>query len=99
MTQIFSDTRPEAEEVLFELLRAAPPWRKLRMMEQLNTSMRTLAIAGLRQRHPEANDSEIRRRLADILLGPQLALTIYGPVDHSPVSVSIKLIKEASDSR
>lgn len=81
MSQLFADTRPEAESVLISLLRNAPAWRKIRMLAQLNASVRTLAVAGLRQRYPEANDCEIRRRLADILLGAELARTVYGPID------------------
>ncbi len=76
---LFSDTRPEAEAVLIGLLRQAPPWRKLAMVGQLNQAVRTLALSGLRTRHPEATPQELRRRLADMLLGPDLAAQVYGP--------------------
>ena len=75
---LFSDTRPEAEAVLIELLRQAPPWRKLHMVGQLNQTVRTLALSGLRTRHPHASEEELRRRLADLLLGPDLAAQVYG---------------------
>ncbi|MCP4542884.1 MAG: hypothetical protein GY832_37665 [Chloroflexi bacterium] len=75
-----SDTRPEAEAMLIKLLRQAPPWRKLHMVEQLNQTVRTLALSGLRQRHPNATPQELRRRLADLLLGPDLAAQVYGPL-------------------
>jgi hypothetical protein len=77
------DTRPEAELVLIKLLRQAPPWRKLHMVDQLNQTVRTLALSGLRQRHPNATPQELRRRLADLLLGPELAARVYGPL-HAP---------------
>ena len=77
---LFPDTRPEAEAVLIKLLRQAPPWRKLHMVGQLNQAVRTLALSGLRQRHPQATDQELRRRLADLLLGPDLAAQVYGPL-------------------
>ena len=77
---LFADTRPEAEAVLIKLLRQAPPWRKLHMVGQLNQTVRTLALSGLRQRHPQATDQELRRRLADLLLGPDLAAQAYGPL-------------------
>ena len=76
------DTRPEAEAVLIKLLRQAPPWRKLHMVGQLNQTVRTLALSGLRQRYPEATDQELRRRLADLLLGPELAAQVYGPLQE-----------------
>jgi len=74
------DTRPEAEAVLINLLRQAPPWRKLHMVGQLNQTVRTLALSGLRQRHPQATPQELRRRLADLLLGSHLAAQVYGPL-------------------
>lgn len=80
MSKLFPDTSPEAEAVLIGLLREAPPWRKLEMMNRLNTSMLTLLRSGVRQRFPEADNAEVRRRLADLLLGPQLAAEIYGPL-------------------
>lgn len=50
------------------------------MVDQLNQTVRTLALSGLRQRHPEATPQELRRRLADLLLGPYLAARAYGPL-------------------
>ena len=82
---LFPDTRPEAEAVLIGLLRQAPPWRKLTMVGQLNQAVRTLALSGLRTRHPEATPQELRRRLADLLLGPDLAAQVYGPLGGQEV--------------
>jgi hypothetical protein len=83
------DTQPEAEAVLIELLRQAPPWRKLYMVDQLNQTVRTLALSGLRQRHPDATPQELRRRLADLLLGPDLAAQAYGPLQAPEVPDAI----------
>lgn len=80
MGTLFPDTRPEAERVQIELLRQAPPWRKLHMVGQMNQTVRTLALSGLRQRHPQATLEELRRLLADLLLGPELAARVYGPL-------------------
>lgn len=81
MPTLLSDTDPQAEAVLRELLRQAPAWRKLEMVGELNAAMRTMALAGLRQRHPQAGEAELRRRLADLLLGPKLAMRAYGPLE------------------
>jgi hypothetical protein len=75
----FSDTQPQAERVQIELFRQAPAWRKLDLVGQLNQTVRTLALSGLRQRHPQATPQELRRRLADLLLGPALAAQAYDP--------------------
>jgi hypothetical protein len=80
VTTLFPDTHPEAEAVLIRLLREAPPWRKLEIVDQLTQSVKLLALAGLRQRFPQENDEHIRRRLADLLLGEEVALKVYGPL-------------------
>jgi len=80
MNTLFPDTRPEAEAVLIRLVREAPSWRKLEMVDQLNQSVKLLALTGLRQRFPQENDERIRRRLADLLLGEEMALKVYGPL-------------------
>jgi hypothetical protein len=73
------DTTPEAEKVLLRLWLETPAWRKLELLEQLNRSARQLAVVGLRRRHPEATPDELRRLLADMVLGPELATRVYGP--------------------
>ncbi len=75
-----SDTAPEAEAVLFKLLRETPGWRKLEMMEDLNQAARQLALIGLRRRHPNASPEELKRRLAVMFLGEELATKVYGPI-------------------
>ena len=80
MSGLFPDTDPKAERVLMDLLRKAPPWRKLEMADHLNQTVRALALSGLRLRHPSATLRELRRRLADILLGRRLAARAYGPL-------------------
>lgn len=83
MTQLFPDTSPAAQVVLIELLRPLPAWRKLRMVADMNTTMRALALVGLRERYPEAGPEELRRRLADLLLGEELAAKAYGPLESA----------------
>jgi len=77
------DTDPQAHRVHLELMRLAPAWRKLQLADGLYQSLRLLALAGLRRRHPGASDREIRRRLADLILGCELAERVYGPLANS----------------
>jgi len=72
------DTSPEAERVLLELLRRAPAWRRLQLADRMSATVRGLCLAGLRSRHPKASEAELRRRFADIHLGPKLAEKLYG---------------------
>lgn len=75
-----TDTHPEVERVLNEMLREVHAWRKLEMMGQLNATARHLAMEGLRERYPEATEAELKRRMADLLLGHELAEKAYGPI-------------------
>lgn len=82
MTALFPDTRPEIEAMLVRLLRDAPAWRKMEMVDQLNQSVKLLALSGLRQRYPNDSEDHLRRRLADLLLGAELAQKAYGPLSE-----------------
>ena len=83
MRTLAEDTHPEAERVLIELLRAASPARKMRSVLSANRTARALAMTGLRERHPGESPALLRRRLADLWLGHELAAKAYGPLpDH-----------------
>ncbi len=75
---LHSDTSPATEKVLVDLLRRATISRKLEMMSQLNAMAKSLVLSNLRQQYPNAKESELRRRLADRVLGSELATTVYG---------------------
>jgi hypothetical protein len=74
------DTGPEAERVLFDLLRQATPARKFELIVSANLASRELALCGLRMRHPEASAQQLERRLAGLWLGEELAAKGYGPL-------------------
>jgi hypothetical protein len=77
---LLSDTDPEMEAVQIRLWRLAGPTRKMQMLAQLNQSARVLALTGLRARYPMAPEAELRRRLAALTLGEELAQRIYGEI-------------------
>jgi len=83
MTALYSDTHPKMEALQIKLLREVPAWRKMEMLAQLNASARTLALSGLRQRHPNAGERELRRRMAGLLLGDEIAQKVYGDLIHA----------------
>lgn len=80
MTALSPDTHPEIERLQIERLRQMPAWRKMVLMAGMSQTVRTLALAGLRQRYPDDSPAQRRRRLADLLLGPDLAARVYGPL-------------------
>lgn len=75
---MISDTHPKIEAFQIQLLREAPSWRKANMLGQMFQTMKELAYQGLRQRHPDAGENELRRRLAGVILGEELAEQVYG---------------------
>ena len=83
MSTLSSDTHPKMEALQIQLWRQASPTRKMHMLAQLNASARTLALMGLRSRYPQATETELRRRLADFLLGEELARKVYGELSHA----------------
>ena len=82
MRTLAEDTSPEAERELIRLLQEASPARKIQMVEDANRTARMLALAGLRERYPLDSEARLRRRLADLLFGPELAEKAYGPLEN-----------------
>jgi len=80
MRTLAEDTSPEAERELIRLLQEASPARKMEMVLDANRTARMLAMAGLRERPPQDSEARLRRRLADLLFGPELAAKAYGPL-------------------
>jgi len=80
MSALSTDTHPKVEALQIQLWRRASPTRKMHMLAQLNASARMLALAGLRSQYPQDSEAELRRQLADLLLGKELARTVYGEI-------------------
>lgn len=79
MRAYYPDTDPKIEQMQIELIRQMPSWKKFALIDDLNETVRSLAISGIKQRHPEATPAQAQRKLADLLLGPELAMKVYGP--------------------
>ena len=80
MSVLSSDTHPKMEQIQIEVIRRMPSWKKIAVMEGLNETVRALAITGIKQRHPNATPAQVRRMLADLILGAELARKVY---DHA----------------
>lgn len=77
MTALFSDTHPAMEALQIELIRQMPAWKKIAIVDGLNQTVRTLAISGIKERHPDATPEQVRRLLAELSLGAELARKVY----------------------
>lgn len=73
------DTAPAARAVLTRLYREAGPEARLKMALQMSEDVRRIAEAGARSRMPGASPEEIRRAVARLYLGEELALRVLGP--------------------
>ncbi len=78
MTALSSDTHPKMEALQIEFIRRMPAWKKISIVSDLNETVRTLAISGIKQRNPNATPKQILRILAELMLGAELAQKVYG---------------------
>jgi hypothetical protein len=72
------DTSPQAWKILLELERRMTPGQKLASVLEHSRLVRSLALAGLRRRHPEESERQIFLRFARETLGPDLFEKVYG---------------------
>ena len=77
-----SDTPPEVQRIHYEICRRVPLGRKIELTLDMCDTGRLLAIAGLRMRHPEANEQELQRLWARQHLGRELFAKVYGGRKH-----------------
>ncbi len=91
MSTLFPDTHPKMEALQIELWRTASPTRKMQMLAQLNQSARLLALAGLRSRYPQIGEADLRRRLAGLLLGEEIASKVYGELPDANWAHDLKV--------
>lgn len=76
-TPLSLDTSPEVEQRQIEGWRRLTPAAKVDLVLQMNATVRQLAFVGVRQRYPHASARELQLRLAELLLGSELARRAY----------------------
>ncbi len=72
------DTDPVVAAMILEKLRGMTPGERANMVRAMNRSCEALALAGIRQRHPDADAEEIRMRLGVLRIGPELMREVFG---------------------
>ncbi len=78
MKSLSRDTSPEAQELIFEMLRNAPASKKIALTFDLIQASRLLVLAGLRRRFPTASEGELRLRLISKLLAREDVIRAFG---------------------
>ncbi|MGH7672071.1 MAG: hypothetical protein ACREMC_04170 [Gemmatimonadales bacterium] len=79
-----ADTAPEADAVRFEQYGRMSPAEKAARVVELTRAVAVLALAGLRTRHPGADERELWLRLAVLRLGAETVSRAYGWRAPSP---------------
>jgi hypothetical protein len=79
-----TDTTYPIEQMLVAAWRVMSTADKARQLVECCRAVDQLALAGLRLRHPDADDAELRRRVASLRLGAELACEVYGPEPTAP---------------
>jgi hypothetical protein len=72
------DTSPEINAIMIEGFRNMPGWRKLERLRSLNALGLALAMADLRERHPDATEREYLLRLASRCVDPTVLHQLCG---------------------
>jgi hypothetical protein len=78
MKPISPDTTPEAQEMLFDLMRRTPVWKRLKLTCELVQTTRLLMLADLRRLFPHAGEEELRRRFIARVLTREEVVRVYG---------------------
>jgi hypothetical protein len=73
------DTNPKQQDDYFARLAALTPEERIRIAARLTSTVRQLAEAGIRHRHPNATDAEVRVRFTVRLYGRAAADRLFGP--------------------
>ena len=78
MATPLTDTALDAQAVHVKLVARLKPAERARRVRDLTIFANSLAIAGLRRRHPDADEGELFLRLAALRLGADLVEQAYG---------------------
>ncbi len=76
-----ADTTPEAWRVLVEIYRRMPPSRRLELACGMTDSLRRVVAAGVRARHPEYSEEQVRLAFARLWLGDNLFRQVHPGVE------------------
>jgi hypothetical protein len=77
MEWIPADTTIEAALVQFEICRRMTPERRFEMACEMSDSLRRLATEGVRHRHPEYTEDQVRLASNRLWLGDELFRQVF----------------------
>lgn len=83
-TWISDDTTPEAAAIQAEIWRRMPPERKHQIAAELSENVRQIAAQGVKSRHPDYTDAQIRLAVIKLAIGEQLFQEAYPDAEIQP---------------
>ena len=75
---MLTDTHPAAEKILIENYRKRTLSEKMRTVKETTIACQKMALAGIKQRYPNADKHELRLRLGALWLDEKIMLKVYG---------------------
>ena len=72
-----ADSSPAVERLQIDAWRQMSPVQKARTVDALTRTVQVLALAGIRERHPDASERECFLRLAVLKLGGEATRRLY----------------------
>ncbi len=78
MKDLINDTRPEIEEILIRRYRSMSPFGKLHYVDELTKAVQQMALAGIKKRHRNITERELRLRLASLWLDKETMVKVFG---------------------
>lgn len=79
-----ADTTADAFRAQIEAIRRMSPAQRSEQVSRLNEHIRTLAAAGVRHRHPDYDEDQVRLAVIRLSLGDELFRAAYPGVDIQP---------------
>ena len=74
---MLTDTHSSIEKILIDNYRKRTVLEKLKMVKEINQTCQSMALAGIKQRYPDADDGELRLRLGALWLDKKIMLKVY----------------------
>jgi hypothetical protein len=79
-----ADTTREAALVQYEVFRRMPASRRLELVCEMSNALRRLVAEGVRSRHPEYSEKQVKLAVSRLTLGEELFRKVYPGVDVAP---------------
>ena len=78
------DTHRDADAVQLRILRQMSPAQRSLLAARFSEDIRNTTLSGIRTRHPEMDERQVRQEFARITLAPEQFEQAYGKMESTP---------------